>query len=422
MLDLKFVRENPEIVRKAIEVKRVNLNLDDLLKADQAALDLRKKQQALQEEKNANAKKVPAASPADRPGFIERGKQISVELGAIGPEIEAADLALKQLLWMTPNIPAIDVPVGKDDTENVEAYKRGELPKFDFKPLDHVQLIDKHDWAELERIAKVSGSRMYALKNDLAMLEFALIHFALDALRAKGSTVITVPSLVREPALFGTGHFPTGRDQVYHLKEDDLYLSGTGEVPVNSLHSGEILKPEQLPLRYAAFSPCFRREAGSAGKDTRGLIRVHQFNKVEQFVFCRADVAEMEHWHKEILRTSEEIVEALEMPYRVLTVCTGDMGAGKFRMHDIEVYVPSEGVYRETHSCSSLTDWQSRRSNVRYRDTDDKVKFVYTLNNTAIATPRVLVPFLENHQTASGAVRIPAALQKYMGGRQFIGE
>jgi len=248
-----------------------------------------------------------------------------------------------------------------------------------------------------------------------------VLRFTLDYLQKKGMEIITVPAMVREAALFGTGHFPTGREQVYHLKEDDLYLSGTAEVPLTSLHSGELIPVADLPKRYGAFSPCFRREAGSAGKDVRGLMRVHQFNKVEQFVFCKNDADESARWHQELLKTSEEIVQAFELPYRIIEVCTGDMGAGKFRMHDIECYVPSEKQYRETHSCSSLHDWQARRANLRYRDTDDQVKFVHTLNNTAVATPRILIPLLENHQLENGSIQIPKALQPYMGGKDRIG-
>lgn len=420
MLDLKFVRENQELVRKTIVNKRVNLDLDALLSADSKALELKKKLQALQEEKNANAKKVPKATPEERPGLIERGKAIGQEISKLGPEVDAAEMELKKLMWLTPMVPASDVPVGKDDSENVERKKVGNPTEFSFAFKDHVDLILKKDWAEFERIAAVSGSRMLALKNDLALLEFSVIQFALNHLNSKKSTVITVPSMVRESALYGTGHFPAGRDQVYFLPEDDIYLSGTGEVPLTSMFSGEILQEAQLPMRFGAFSPCFRREAGSAGKDVRGLMRVHQFNKVEQFVFCKNDAEESAFWHNELLKTSEEIVQALELPYRIIEVCTGDMGAGKFRMHDLECWVPSEKRYRETHSCSSLHDWQARRANLRYRDSNDQVKFVHTLNNTAIATPRVLIPFLENHQLENGDIRIPKALQPYLGGRDRI--
>ncbi len=421
MLDLKFIRENPDVVRRAIEQKRGTLNLDQLLSADQKALEGKKRLQSLQEEKNSNAKKVPKASPEERLSLIERGRQIGAEISGLEPLVNAAEEEVRRLLWLAPMIPAEDVPIGKDDSENVERKRNGELPRFDFSSLDHVALCSLNDWAEFERITKVSGSRMLALKNELALYEFALLQFALDFLSKKGSKVITVPSLVRESALFGTGHFPAGRDQVYHLPEDDLYLSGTGEVPVNALHGDEILALNQLSLRYAAFSPCFRREAGSAGKDVRGLMRVHQFNKVEQFVFCENSPEESARWHQELLKTAEEIVEALELPYRVIEVCTGDMGLGKYRMHDIECWVPSEQKYRETHSCSSLHDWQARRTNLRYRDREDRVKFVHTLNNTAIATPRILIPLIENHQNSDGSISIPQAVRPFFGGRDRIG-
>ena len=421
MLDLKFIRENVDSVKKAIQQKRVNLNLDELLGADQQVTEIKKRLQVLQEEKNANAKKVPKASPEERKGLIEHGRTIGQEISALEPEVLVKEEELKKLLWLTPMVPASDVPVGKDDSENVERKKVGTPPEFPFALKDHVDVILKNNWAEFERMAAVSGSRMLALKNELALYEFAVLRFALDFLAKKKSQIITVPAMVREQALYGTGHFPTGREQVYYLQEDDMYLSGTAEVPVTSLHSGEILTEASLPIRYGAFSPCIRREAGSAGKDVRGLMRVHQFNKVEQFIFCKNDADESAKWHQEILGTSEEILQAFELPYRIIEVCTGDMGAGKFRMHDIEAWIPSEKRYRETHSCSSLHDWQARRANLRYRDANDKVQFIHTLNNTAVATPRILIPLLENHQLENGAVKIPKALQPYMGGLDRIG-
>jgi seryl-tRNA synthetase len=421
MLDLKYIRENKELVRSALQNKRVSLDLDELLGLDAEVLELKKRVQVLQEEKNSNAKKMPKATPEERPSLIEKGRAVGQEIAKLEPELALKEEGLKNLLWLTPMVPAADVPVGKDDSENVERKRGGEIPSFEFAAKDHVELALQNHWAEFERMAKVSGSRMIALKNELALYEFALLRFALDFLARKGSKIITVPAMVREAALFGTGHFPAGREQVYFLKDDDLYLSGTAEVPVTSLYSGEILPESDIPMRIGAFSPCFRREAGSAGKDVRGLMRVHQFNKVEQFVFCRNDAEESAHWHQELLKTSEEIVQALELPYRVIEVCTGDMGAGKYRMHDLECWVPSEKRYRETHSCSSLHDWQARRANLRYRDREDKVRFMHTLNNTALATPRVLIPLIENHQLPNGAIRIPKALQPYMGGQDRIG-
>ncbi len=421
MLDLRFIRENPDKVRWAIQVKRINLDLDTLLAADQNVVKLKREIQVLNEEKNANSKRMGKATPEERPQIIERGRQIGDELKFLEPTLREAEDSLRLLLLEVPNIPDDDVPIGDDESGNVEVERWGELPQFDFTPLDHVQILENHNWAEFERASKVSGSRSYILKNEMAILEYALHRFAMDRLIEKGFTVMSVPSVAREFAFEGTGHFPAGRDQVYYLPADDLYLSGTAEVPLNALHSGEILNESDLPFTYAALSPCFRREAGSGGRDVRGLIRVHQFTKVEQYILCRNDRAEAAIWHTTILGNAKELLQALEIPYRVVEVCTGDMGAGKLKMHDIESWVPSEQKYRETHSCSSLGDWQARRANLRYRDSDGKVQFCYTLNNTAIATPRILVPFLENHQQADGSVRVPVALQPYLGAKTKLG-
>jgi seryl-tRNA synthetase len=416
MLDLKFIRENPDLVRKAIEQKRVKLNLDELLSADSRLMDFKKRNQALNEERNANSKKMKGASPQDREAIIARGREIGQEIDSLKADTEAAERALQDLLWLVPLPASPDTPIGPDESGNQQVRTWGSKPKFEFKPLDHVEILQKRDWAELERIAAVSGSRSYSLKGDLVILEHAMLRYGLEKLRAKGFTLISVPAMAREHAFVGTGHFPTGREQVYHLKEDEVYLAGTAEVPINSLHTGEILSETQLPILYGGVSPCFRREAGSAGRDVRGLIRVHQFSKVEQYILCKNDPGESERLHQLLLATSEEILQDFELHYQVVAVCTGDMGAGKFKMFDIETWVPSENLYRETHSCSNLHDWQARRSNLRYRDEGGTVRFCHTLNNTAIATPRILVPFLEQHQQANGKIRIPPALRNWMGG------
>lgn len=420
MLDLKFVRENTAIVKKAIEQKNSKLNLDELLGLDQKVIELKGQVQDLQAKRNAHSKKIPQATPEERPVLIEEGRKIGAELEAIKPSLQEAEDALQKLLYLLPSIPHPDVPVGKDDTDNVEVKKIGKLPEFSFKPKDHVEILELNNWAEFEKIANVSGSRSYSLRNEMVLLEMAVHRLALEKLRAKGFNLITTPSFSREQALFGTGHFPEGRDQVYYLPDDDIYLSGTAEVQLNSLHAGEILTENDLPILYAGYSPCFRREAGSYGRDVRGLIRVHQFMKTEQYIICKNDQAESEKWHKMLLETSEEIVQDLELPYRVVECCTGDMGTGKVRMFDVESWVPSENKYRETHSCSSLHDWQSRRTNTRYRNSEGKVEYCHTLNNTAVATPRILVSFLENHQNEDGSVRIPEKLRPYMGGMEIM--
>jgi seryl-tRNA synthetase len=421
MLDLKQIRENPEAVRRAIADKRVGLDLEALLAADQSVLALGRQLQELQEKRNGNAKLIPKASATERPELIAEGRRIGDEIAALKPAIDAADATLRDLLLLVPNIPADSAPRGASEVDNVVVKTVGEPRRFDFAPLDHVALLEKHGWADLPRVAKVAGTRSYALKGDGVLLEQSLLRFALDRLVERGFTLISVPSFASEAAFIGTGHFPTGRDQVYHLAADDKYLTGTSEVTLNALHSGEILAEADLPVRYAGISSCFRREAGSAGKDVRGLIRVHQFNKVEQYIMCKSDPEESERWHKTLLEISEGILVDLEVPYRVVECCTGDMGLGKYKMFDVESWVPSEKLYRETHSCSNLHDWQARRSDLRYRDSTGKVRYCHTLNNTALATPRFLVPFLENHQQADGSVRLPKKLQPYLGNRASLG-
>jgi seryl-tRNA synthetase len=254
----------------------------------------------------------------------------------------------------------------------------------------------------------------------MVLLERAVHSYAIDVLRHKEFTLVSVPSLVREEALTGTGQFPAHREETYAIPADDLYLAGTAEVALVGFHSDEIIDHKQLPIRYAGISPCFRREAGSAGRDVRGLLRVHQFEKVEQFVICAADDAESDRWHAELLGTAEELLRGLGLAYEVVECSTGDMGAGKYRMNDINTWLPSLRAYRETHSCSSLHDWQARRANVRYRDADGTVRFAYTLNNTAIATPRILAALVENYQTSEAQVRVPAVLRPYLGGREVL--
>ncbi|MBF0298976.1 MAG: serine--tRNA ligase [Oligoflexia bacterium] len=420
MLDLKFIRENQETVRNAIKVKKVALDLDKLLATDKELLAIKIKLQDLQTERNANSKKIPTLPAAEREEFIKRGRAIGDEIEALKPKVNELEENLKAMMWLTPNIPSDKAPVGADEADNVEVKRVGEYRNFDFTPLSHIEILTKNNWVEFERIAEVCGSRSYALKNEMVLLEQAIHRLAMDKLLNKNFTLLSMPSFVREATLYGTGHFPAGKEQVYYLQSDDIYLSGTAEVQLNSLHTGEILDESKLPMKYAGYSACFRREAGSYGKDVKGLIRVHQFTKVEQYIICKNDSEESEKMHAELLATSEEIVTDLELPYRVVECCTGDMGAGKVRMYDVEVWVPSEKKYRETHSCSSLHDWQARRTNLRYRSSDGKVLYCHTLNNTAIATPRILVPLLETHQQKDLSIRVPAKLRNYLGGVEYL--
>ena len=422
MLDIKFIRENLETVKKAAEVKQINYDFDGVLELDKSISELKLTVQELQEKRNAHSKKIPKSSNEERPALIEEGRVIGKELDALKPGLTEKENQLKHLLLQAPMIPSDKAPIGKDESDNVEIKKYGKLPEFSFKPLDHVEILEKQSWAEFEKIASICGSRSYSLRDEMVLLEMAMHRYALEKLKEKGFTLVSTPSFAREEALVGTGHFPTGKDQVYHLPEDDLYLSGTAEVQLNSLHAKDILKESDLPILYAGYSPCFRREAGSYGRDVRGLIRVHQFMKVEQYVLCKNSVEESDKWHKALLETSEQIVKDFELPYRIVECCTGDMGTGKVRMFDIECWVPSENKYRETHSCSQLHDWQSRRTQTRYRDSEGKVQFVHTLNNTAVATPRTMVPFLECHQQEDGTVRVPEKLRPYLGGAEFLGK
>lgn len=421
MLDLDFLVANPDVVRRAIEVKGVDLDLDRLLALHSEMKALLGQIEELRHERNVLSRETASAAGEERQQLIEQSRQAGATLKELEPKLREKQEQLHELLLRVPNIPGPDEPVGMEEEDNVEVRRWGEPPQFSFPARDHVDLLERHDWADLGRIGRVAGSRTYALKGEMALVELALWRLAIDYLMQHGFTVIELPALARETAFVGTGHFPSGKEDVYHLPQDDLYLSGTSEVALNYLHSGEILSASELPIRYAGFSACFRREAGAAGRDVRGLLRVHQFYKVEQYVMCVADKDESARWFNSLLANAEALVRALELPYRVVRTCTGQMGVGKVRMSDIECWIPSHQQYRETHSVSEFLDWQARRANLRYRGEDDKVRHAYTLNNTAIATPRILAPFLEVHQQPNGTVRVPPALRPYLGGVEVLG-
>jgi seryl-tRNA synthetase len=417
MLDRRFIRENPAAVRAAVRVKGIDLDVDELLSLDQSSRELQRELDDAQTWRKSYSRAFAKADEATRATMKADYDEKDLHLKEVKERLATVNENLQALLLLTPTIPWPGSPVGPDESANVTIKVWGERPVFDFEAKDHVELLESRGWAEFARARKVAGERAYALTGDMVLLERALLSYALDHLVSLGSTVISVPAMVREDALIGTGQFPAHREETYALPADDLYLAGTAEVALVGLHSGEILDAKALPVRYAGISPCFRREAGSAGRDVRGLLRVHQFEKVEQFVICAADDAESDRWHAELLAAAEHLLQGLGLHYEVLECATGDMGAGKYRMNDINTWFPSLGTFRETHSCSSLHDWQARRSNVRYRETDGTVKFAYTLNNTAIATPRLLAAVVENYQTADQRVRVPAVLQPYLGGR-----
>ena len=420
MLGLDFIRANREAVEKAIGDKAVTLSVNDLLTLDGEVRSLKTEIEALRAERNAISARFKDVAPDERAALGAQAKEAGARAGQLETELGEKQAALTGLQLRVPNIPWDGAPIGPDESFNTVVRTEGEVPSFDFEPLDHVALIEKNDWADLSRIVQVSGSRQYCLKGRLAILETKLMGWALERIAEAGFTPITVPSMAREQAFLNQGQFPGHVEETYALPNDDAYLAGTAEVALTSLHSGEIIEGDKLPVLYAGYSPCFRREAGSAGKDVRGLLRVHQFVKVEQYVICEADEAQSADWHARLLGLAESMLQALEIPYQVIETSTGDMGLGKFRMNDIESWVPSLGKYRETHSCSTLHDWQARRANLRYRDSEGKVRFAHTLNNTALASPRILVPLLENHQTADGRVRLPAAIRPLMGGDEFL--
>jgi seryl-tRNA synthetase len=416
MLDRRFIRDNPEAVKAAVRVKGIDLDVDELLSLDRSSRELQRELDEAQTRRKAFSKEFTKADEETRAKLKAEHEEQDQHLRSVRDQLAKVNDDLQALLLRTPTIPWTGSPVG-GESANATIRVWGERPVFDFEPKDHVELLENRGWAEFARARKVAGERAYALTGDMVLLERAMLSYALDHLISTGSTVISVPAMVREEALVGTGQFPMHREETYALPADDLYLAGTAEVALVGLRSGEILDAKALPIRYAGISPCFRREAGSAGRDVRGLLRVHQFEKVEQFVICAADDAESDRWHAELLGAAEHLLQGLELHYQVLEIATGDMGAGKYRMNDVETWFPSLGRFRETHSCSSLHDWQARRASIRYRDTDGTVKFAYTLNNTAIATPRLLAAVVENYQTADQKVRVPQVLQPYLGGR-----
>jgi seryl-tRNA synthetase len=416
MLGMDFIKANREAVERAIRDKGVDLDLGALLALDEQVRGAKTEIEQLRAERNAVSAKFKDAKPEERAELGKQAKEAGAKASALEGDLAGKEAQLNALMLQLPGIPYEGAPVGPDESANVVIKTVGDPPKFGFEPLDHVALIEKNDWADLSRVTQVSGSRTYCLKGRLALLETKLMAWALEKIAAADFTPITVPAIAREQAFLNQGQFPGHKEETYEIPADDLWLAGTAEVVLTSLHSGEILEADRLPVLYAGYSPCFRREAGSAGKDVRGLLRVHQFVKVEQYVICEADDAQSAEWHATLLGLAEQLLAAMEIPYQVVETSTGDMGLGKYRMNDIESWVPSLKKYRETHSCSTLHDWQARRANIRYRGADGKVRFAHTLNNTALASPRILVPLLENHQTEDGRVKLPKALQELMGG------
>ncbi|MBO7042852.1 MAG: serine--tRNA ligase, partial [Alphaproteobacteria bacterium] len=423
MLDIKFIRENPDVVKHASQVKNFPDVVDDILKLDVRVRELKTITQTKTAEKNKISKEIPTSS--DKATLIAKSKAISEEIANDLAELAEKENILNDLLHRVPQIPDSSAPIGDDDAANVEIRRIGDIPKFDFTPRPQWELLDMNSWWLPEKIANICGTRVYALCGELAELELAVQTYTIQKLIAKGFKYIECPAITKPQTIFNAGHFlgsdlSVMNDDVFMLTGTDRCLAGTAEIILNSLHSDEILNENELPIKYVGFSPCFRKEAGAAGRDTRGLVRVHEFNKVEQYIFCKPE--QSDEMHEFILNNMCELMEDFELPYRVIANSTGDMGFNKIKMNDVEAWIPSENAYRELGSGSSIGQFQARRINTRYRENaTGEVKFVATLNCTGIALPRALVPIIENHQNADGSVNIPKKLQPLMGGRTKIG-
>jgi seryl-tRNA synthetase len=408
MLDINFIKDNLEMCKTAAKNKGRVVEWEKLLTLDQTRRKLVKSADDLRARRN----EVSRLQTDEAKG---EGRQLKESLRGIEEELRKVEGELDTLLLTVPNVPDKSVPIGKDASGNVEVRKYGDLPVFDFTPRDHIDLAKKNDLVDFERGAKIGGFRAYFLKNEAALMEMGILSYAMQKLMKKGYVPLMPPSIVRDFTLFGNGQFPWGKDEVYHLEKDDLYLAGTAEVPVTAYYSGEVLNEKDLPKKFVAFSPCFRRESGSYGKDTKGVYRVHQFNKIEQVIISTAEMGKSLTLLEELLTNAEEILQDLQLPYRVLSMCTGDMGEPQVKKYDIEAWMPSRNAYGETMSDSFMGDFQARRLKIRYRTKDGKTLFCHTLNNTAIASPRILIPIMENFQMKDGSIRVPKILVPYVG-------
>lgn len=420
MLDIRTIRDNADALRAGALKKRIPFDLDRLLAVDDRRRALIRQVEDAKAEQKRRGKAI-GALPADRKqAELAELAGLKDGIAAGETELQATLAEFDALMLRVPNIPAAEVPEGKDESENVEIRRVGAVPDKGFPLLDHMELGKRLQLIDFERGVKISGTRFYFLRGAGALLHRAVLSLALDHMVKKGFEPMEVPVLVRDPAMVGTAYFPGGEEQAYRLERDQLNLVGTAEVPLTSFRSGEILPESELPLRLVAQSHCFRREAGAAGKDTKGLYRIHQFQKVEQVVVLPADEEASRAEHQAILRNAEELLAALELPYRVVNVCGGDLGQPQVQKFDIETWMPSRKGYGETHSASRFHDFQARRLELRYRDAKGDIRFCHTLNNTVVASPRILIPILELYQQQDGSVVVPKALRPWMGGLELI--
>ena len=415
MIDIQYIKNNVEKVKKAALNKNRKADIDGILKLDEKRKELIKEAQNLREKRNEISKQNPPTKE-----IIEEGKKIKESLKNIENNLTTVETELKNLMLYVPNVPLDEVPVGSDETGNIEIKKWGETPKFDFQIKDHIELATSLDLVDFERGNKVSGFRGYFLKNEGAVLHMALLFYVFQKLIKKGYTPVIAPSIIKGFTLYGSGHFPWGSEQdVYKLNEDDMFLSGTAEIPITAMYSGEILNEKDLPKKFVGFSPCFRKEAGTYGKDTKGLYRLHEFWKIEQVILGENNLDKARSIHEELQKNSEEILQDLNLPYRQLLMCTGDMGEPQLKKYDIETYMPSRNGYGETMSNSIMGDFQARRLNIKYKTKEGKTDFVYTFNNTAVASPRILIAIIENYQQEDGSIKIPDVLQSLTGFKEI---
>jgi seryl-tRNA synthetase len=414
MLDIKFIRENLEIVKLAAKKKHITIDLDRLVAVDESRREVMSKVEVKKAEQNKVSNEIASAEPARREELITLMQALKTEIQSEEESLKPIMEEWQALMLQVPNVPDMSVPDGDSDADNVEVHTWGEKPKFDFEPKSHIDIMTKLRMVDFDRGTKVHGFRGYYLLGDGARLSWAIWNYAQEFFLAKGFDPMLPPTIVRKANLYGTGHLPNDAEDVYKTQDDD-YLIGTSEVSTMGFYTDDVLEHSQFPIKHLSFSPCYRREAGSHGKDTKGLIRVHEFYKVEQVILCEASHEESVKHHEWINRNTEEFIESLGIPYHTVLNCGGDIGQGQVKKYDIELWVPLEEKYREISSASYFHDFQCRRFNIRYRDQEGKMRYAHSLNCTAIPTPRILVSLVENFQQADGSVKIPEVLQKYMG-------
>lgn len=411
MLDVRFIRENPERIREEIKRRNMKIDLDSFLALDEKKREATQKIEMLRAKQNEASERMKAGRDET---LIAEMQKIKVEIAEIEPELKSLEVETRKILLALPNITHESVPIGPDDSGNVVVRTVGRKPEFDFQPKEHFEIESVKDLIDSERGAKISGSRFWYLKGDLARLEFALMQYAFNFYAGKGLTPMIVPMLVREEAMYGTGFFPADENEIYRVnpEDDNLFLVGTAEVALAAYHMNETLDLDSGAKKYMGYSSCFRREAGTYGKDMKGILRGHQFNKIEMFIFCKPE--ESWDWHEKLLQYAEEFLQSLGLHYQVLNMCTGDIGAPNAKKYDIETWLPGQNRFRETNSCSNDTDFQARRLNCRYVDENGKKQFVHTLNNTG-TSDRPLIAILENYQQEDGSVMVPEALRPIFG-------